>query len=138
MEVFIMAITQYSGLSVRQSGNVYEVYIPQGIKVLSICMANDGQIIKDSSVLDVACRILSRRWGVTKKNSKGDGSGKSTISINYSGLVFVQVDISGYQIFLPTGDLVANVLFPPDYQYCADSIGLGYLCRAIAWRYGIV
>ena len=53
-----MAITQYSGLSVRQSGNVYEVYIPQGIKVL--------------------------------------------------------------------------------YQYCADSIGLGYLCRAIAWRYGIV
>ena len=67
-----------------------------------------------------------------------NGSGKSTISINYSGLVFMQVDISGYQIFLPTGDLVANVLFPPDYQYCADSIGLGYLCRAIAWRYGIV
>ena len=137
MEVLTMAIAQYSGLSVRQSGNIYEVYLPQGIMVLSICMPVDGQLIKDASILDVICKVLAKRWGITKKSSNGSGSGKSTVSINYSGLVFVQVDVSGYQIFLPTGDLVANILFPPDYQYCADSIGLGYVCRAIGLRYGI-
>lgn len=137
MEVLIMAITQYSGLNVRQSGNIYEVYLPQGIMVLSICMPVDGQLIKDASVLDVICKVLAKRWGVTKKSSKGDGIGKTTISIDYSGLVFVQVDVSSYQIFLPNGVLVANILFPPDLNYCADSIGLGYVCRAIALRYGI-
>ena len=137
MEVLIMAITQYSGLNVRQSGNIYEVYLPQGIMVLSICMPVDGQLIKDASVLDVICKVRAKRWGITKKSSKGDGSGKTTISIDYSGLVFVQVDVSSYQIFLPNGVLVANILFPPDLNYCADSIGLGYVCRAIALRYGI-
>lgn len=131
-----MATTQYSGLSVRQSGNIYEVYIPQGIKVLSICMPADGQMIKDSTVLEVISRILAKRWGVTKKSSNGNGNGKS-VSVNYGGLTFVQVDISGYQIFLPNGVLVANILFPPDQQYCMDAIGLGYVCRAISIRFGI-
>ena len=132
-----MVQTQYSGLNIRQSGNIYEAYLPQGIKVLSICMPNDGQLIKDASVLDVICKVLAKRWGITKTSKSSNGNGKSAILVNYSGLVFVQVDVSGYQIFLPNGVLVANVLFPPDLQYCADSLGLGYICKAIAMRCGI-
>ena len=137
MEVITMAVTQFSGLNVRQSGNIYEVYLPQGIMVLSICMPTDGQIIKDSAVLDVICKVLAKGWRITKQSKNNSGNGKTMITINYSGLVFVQVDVSGYQIFLPSGDLVANILFPPDLNYCADSIGLGYVCKAIAMRYGI-
>lgn len=131
-----MATTQYSGLCIRQNGNIYEAYIPQGIKVISVCMPTDGQLIKDSVVLEGISKVLAKRWSVAKKNSNDNNKGKN-ISINYGGLTFVQVDISSYQIFLPNGILVANILFPPDRQYCMDAIGLGYICRAISIRYGI-
>lgn len=132
-----MAISQYSGLSIRRYGCDYEVYIPQGIKVLCMRMPCDNQYIKDACVLEVICNVLAGRWGVIKKGNKAPEEKKNTISVNYYGLLFVQVDISSYQIFLPCGELVACVLFPPDYQYCADSLGLGYICKAIAMRYGI-
>lgn len=132
-----MTVSQYSGMRVRQCGCDYEVYIPQGIKVLCMRMPCDNQFIKDASVLEVICRVLAGRWRVIKKGNKAPEERKNTISVNYFGLIFVQVDVSGYQIYLPSGDLVACVLFPPDYQYCADSLGLGYICRAIAIRYGI-
>ena len=132
-----MAITEYSGLHVRQSGNVYEIYIPQGIKVFIGCMPNDGQLIRDTAALDIICKVLAMRWGITKKNEKGKGEKVKSVTLNYGGLSVVQVDVSGYQIFLPTGDLVACVLLPPDRQYCKDTIVLSYICRAISKRYGI-
>ena len=132
-----MAITQYSGLSVRQNGNIYELYIPQGIKVLSVCMPNDGQLIKDASVLDILCKVLALRWRVIKKKGGKDSSGNNPISANFYGMIFMQVDVSGYQIFLPNGEMVVCVLFPPDQQYCADALGLSYICKAMALRYGI-
>lgn len=134
---FIMAITQFSGLSVRQNNNIYEIYIPQGIKVFIGCMPNDGQLIRDTAALDIICKVLAMRWGITQKNKKSNGEKKKSVTLNYGGLNVVQVDISGYQIFLPTGDLVACVLLPPDNQYCADTIGLSYVCRAMGARYGI-
>ncbi len=132
-----MAITQYSRLSVRQSGNVYEIYLPQGIKVFIGCMPNDGQLIRDAGALEIICKVLAMRWGIIQKNKKSDGEKKKSVTLNYGGLSVVQVDVSGYQIFLPTGDLVACVLLPPDNQYCKDTIALSYICRAISKRYGI-
>lgn len=132
-----MAITQFSGLSVRQNNNIYEIYIPQGIKIFIGCMPNDGQLIRDTAALDMICKVLAMRWGIIQKNKKSNGEKKKSVTLNYGGLNVVQVDISGYQIFLPTGDLVACVLLPPDNQYCADTIGLSYVCRAMGARYGI-
>ena len=126
---FIMAITQFSGLHVRQSGNIYEIYIPQGIKVFIGCMPNDGQLIRDTAALDIICKVLAMRWGITKKNEKGKGEKVKSVTLNYGGLSVVQVDVSGYQIFLPTGDLAACVLLPPDNQYCKDTIVLSYIDR---------
>ena len=82
MEVITMAVTQFSGLNVRQSGNIYEVYLPQGIMVLSICMPTDGQIIKDSAVLDVICKVLAKRWRITKQSKNNSGNGKTMITIS--------------------------------------------------------
>ncbi len=133
-----MRYLKYSEMIVRQSGNMYEVYTPQGILVLVISLPNDMQFIKDAAVLDVCCKVLAGRWGVIKSDGKKSTvQRKTTISVNYSGLVFVQIDVSTYQIYLPTGILVANILFPPDYQYMKDSLALGYVCRIIALRYGI-
>lgn len=132
-----MAITQFSGLSVRQNNNIYEIYIPQGIKIFIGCMPNDGQLIKDAGTLEIICKVLAMRWDITKRNQKGKGETKKSVTLNYGGLSVVQVDVSGYQIFLPTGDLVACVLLPPDNQYCKDAISLSYVCRAMGVRYGI-
>ena len=88
-----MAITQFSGLSVRQNNNIYEIYIPQGIKVFIGCMPNDGQLIKDAGTLEIICKVLAMRWGVTKKNEKSKGEKVKSVTLNYGGLNVVRVKL---------------------------------------------
>lgn len=131
-----MAITKYHEMIVKQQGNKYEIYLPQGIKVFECLTLQDGQLILDSSMLNVACKLLSLRWGVTK-TKKNNGEPTKAFSQGYFGLFFQQINVSEYVIYLPSGDPVAWVCMPPDYQYLKDSLTLSYICRGISLRYGI-
>ena len=131
-----MAITKYHEMRVVQQGNKYEVYVPQGFKVFECISVPDGQLMQDSCMLNVACKLLSLRWGVTK-TKKNSGEPTKAFSRGYFGLIFQQINVSEYVICLPSGDAVAWVFCPPDKQYLMDSLTLSYICRAISLRYGI-
>lgn len=131
-----MAITKYHEMIVKQQGNKYEIYLPQGIKVFECFSIPDGQLILDSSMLNVACKLLSLRWGVTK-TKKNSGEPTKAFSQGYFGLFFQQINVSEYVIYLPSGDAVAWVFTPPDNQYLKDSLTLSYISRAISLRYGV-
>lgn len=131
-----MAITKYHEMIVVQQGNRYEVYVPQGFKVFECFTLADGQLMQDSCMLNVACKLLSLRWGVTKPK-KNSGEPTKAFSQGYFGLMFQQINVSEYVIYLPSGDAVAWVFCPPDFQYVKDSLTLSYISRAISLRYGV-
>lgn len=132
-----MAITSYHEMRVIQQGNKYEIYVPQGFKVFECLTLQDGQLMQDSCMLNVACKLLSLRWGVTKAK-KNSGEPAKAFSQGYFGLMFRQINVSEYMIYLPSGDAVAWVCTPPDMQYVKDSLTLSYICRGISIRYGII
>ena len=138
---------EYYGISIERDKDVEitytvtplfenKIYLPQGIKVFECFSVPDGQLILDSSMLNVVCRMLSLRWGVTKIK-KGSGEPAKAFSQGYFGLAFQQINFSEYVIYLPSGDAVAWVCTPPDNQYLKDSLTLSYMCRAISLRYGV-
>jgi len=58
------------GLLVLQSGQTYDIFLPQGIQVDRVYMGADGQYARDLLVLKQICKIHAKHWGIATKNSQ--------------------------------------------------------------------
>lgn len=54
-----------NGLYIKQEGQFYTIYTPQGITVGQIFMGADGQIMQDVLVLKVITKALQKRWHIS-------------------------------------------------------------------------
>lgn len=50
-------------LVMKQDGQLYYIYTPQGILIAQIFMGYDGQYAKDVQCLGTIGRALAKRWG---------------------------------------------------------------------------
>ena len=58
-----------SKLLMRQEGQMYYIYTPQGILIAQLFMGYDGQYAKDVQTLTAVGRAMAKRWGFsTGKN----------------------------------------------------------------------
>lgn len=55
-----------NGLRVTQRGQVYSVFIPNGILVAQIYMGCDNQFMLDAECMKVISKVLAKRWNVRK------------------------------------------------------------------------
>ena len=58
-----------NGLFVRQVGQQYLIYTPQGIQVGYVFLGQDGQYAKDVVVLNAVTKALAKRWGLSDKKN---------------------------------------------------------------------
>ena len=58
-----------NGLFVRQVGQQYWIYTPQGIQVGYVFLGQDGQYAKDVVVLNAVTKALAKRWGLSDKKN---------------------------------------------------------------------
>lgn len=58
------------GLNVYQDGQFYALVTQQGIQIALLLAPNDGQIINDVGVLNIVCKAMAKRWGVSNKGSQ--------------------------------------------------------------------
>lgn len=56
-------------LIMRQDGQVYYIYTPQGILIAQLFMGYDGQYAKDVQTLTAIGRALAKRWGYSTGKS---------------------------------------------------------------------
>lgn len=56
-----------SGLQLKQVGQMYYIYTPQGILIAQVFLGQDGQYAKDVLCLNVIGRALAKRWGIPAK-----------------------------------------------------------------------
>lgn len=54
-----------SKLILRQNGQMYYIYTPQGILIAQLLMGYDGQYAKDVQALNAVGRAMAKRWGIT-------------------------------------------------------------------------
>lgn len=58
-----------SKLIMRQNGQVYYIYTPQGILIAQLFMGQDGQYARDVQCLTAVGRAMAKRWDIpTGKN----------------------------------------------------------------------
>lgn len=53
-----------NGLVVRQDGQYYSIYTPQGIQIGLLFMGCDGQMMYDAMALKPITKIMGKRWGI--------------------------------------------------------------------------
>lgn len=51
-------------LIMRQNGQVYYIYTPQGILIAQLFMGQDGQYAKDVQTLTAVGRAMAKRWDI--------------------------------------------------------------------------
>ena len=56
-------------LIMRQSGQTYYIYTPQGILIAQLFMGYDGQYARDVQTLTAVGRALAKRWGYSTGKS---------------------------------------------------------------------
>lgn len=56
-----------AALYMRQNGQVYSLYTPQGILIAQVFLGQDGQYAKDVLCLNVIGRALAKRWDIPVK-----------------------------------------------------------------------
>lgn len=56
---------EMNGLYIKQEGQFYTIYTPQGITVAKVFMGADGQIIQDVVALKIISKALQKRWHVS-------------------------------------------------------------------------
>ena len=54
-----------TGLQLKQVGQMYYIYTPQGILIAQVFLGQDGQYAKDVLCLNVIGRALAKRWGIS-------------------------------------------------------------------------
>lgn len=52
-------------LIMRQNGQMYYIYTPNGILVATLFMGQDGQFARDVQCLSVVGRAMAKRWGLS-------------------------------------------------------------------------
>lgn len=48
----------------RQNGQVYYIYTPQGILIAQLFMGQDGQYARDVQTLTAVGRAMAKRWDI--------------------------------------------------------------------------
>ena len=64
-----------NGLFVRQVGQQYLIYTPQGIQVGYVFLGQDGQYAKSVVVLNAVRQRLSQAWGLSDKRIEAQSQG---------------------------------------------------------------
>ena len=54
-----------NGLYIKQDGQFYSIYTPQGILIAQVFMGADGQVIQDVMALKVISKALQKRWHIS-------------------------------------------------------------------------
>lgn len=54
-----------NNLYIKQEGQFYSIYTPQGILIAQVFMGADGQIIQDVITLKIITKALQKRWRVS-------------------------------------------------------------------------
>lgn len=52
-------------LIMRQNGQVYSIYTPQGILIAQLFMGYDGQYARDVQALTAVGKAMARRWDIS-------------------------------------------------------------------------
>lgn len=52
-------------LILKQEGQMYYIYTPQGILIAQLFMGCDGQYFKDTQTLTTVGHAMAKRWGLT-------------------------------------------------------------------------
>lgn len=58
-----------SKLIMRQNGQVYSVYLPNGVLVCQFFTGYDGQYARDVQCLNAIGRAMAKRWGYSTGKS---------------------------------------------------------------------
>lgn len=53
-----------NGLYIRQVGQEYFIFTPQGIQIARLFLGQDGQFAQDVVALGPITKALAKRWGV--------------------------------------------------------------------------
>lgn len=56
-----------SGLQLKQVGQMYYIYTPQGILIAQVFLGQDGQYFKDVPCINAIGRALAKRWDIPVK-----------------------------------------------------------------------
>ena len=122
----------FDDITIRQSGNRYELFHSLGFRVMVVDMVNDQQYFLDMKVLNSVAKGLSLRWKQTQPSKESKLN-----SLGYSNMNVVQTGISEYAIYLPNNQQIAGLLTPPDNNYLDDDKLLKIICKCLSLRYGI-
>ena len=122
----------FDDITIRQSGNRYELFHSLGFRVMVVDMVNDQQYFLDMKVLNSIAKGFSLRWKQTQPSKEN-----KLASLGYSNMNVVQTGISEYAIYLPNNQQIAWLLTPPDNNYLDDDKLLKITCKCLSLRYGI-
>lgn len=124
---------KFDDITIRQSGNRYELFHSLGYRVMVVDMPMDQQYFLDMKVLSTIAKGMSMRWKQTQPSKESKLN-----SFGYSGMNVIQTGISEYAICLPNRQQqIAWLLTPPDNNYLDDDKLLKITCRYLALRYGL-
>ena len=122
----------FDDITIRQSGNRYELFHSLGYRVMVVDMVNDFQYFLDMKVLNSIAQGISRRWKQTQPSKESKLN-----SMGYSNMKVVQTGISEYAIYLPNNQQIGWLMTPPDNNYIDDDKLLKIICKCLSLRYGI-
>jgi len=122
----------FDDITIRQSGNRYELFHSLGYRVMVVDMPMDQQYFLDMKVLSTIAKGMSMRWKQTQPSKESKLN-----SLGYSNMNVVQVGISEYAIYLPNNQQIAWLMTPPDQNYIDDDKLIKIICKCLSLRYGI-
>ena len=122
----------FDDITIRQSGNRYELFHSLGYRVMVVDMPMDQQYFLDMKVLSTIAKGMSMRWKQTQPSKESKLN-----SFGYSGMNVIQTGISEYAIYLPNNQQIAWLMTPPDQNYIDDDKLIKIICKCLSLRYGI-
>lgn len=125
-------VMTFEDITIRQSGNRYELFHSLGFRVMVVDTISDGQFFVDAKVLSTIAKGLSLRWKQTQPSKEN-----KLASMGYSGMNVIQTGINEYAIYLPNGQQIAWLMTPPDRNYIDDDKLIKIICKCLSLRYGI-
>ena len=54
-----------NGLYIKQNGQFYSIYTPQGILVAQVFLGADSQFVQDVLTLKIISKALQKRWHIS-------------------------------------------------------------------------
>ena len=122
----------FDDITIRQSGNRYELFHSLGFRVMVVDMPNDFQYFLDMKVLNSISKGMSLRWKQTQPSKEN-----KLASLGYSCMNVLQTGTSEYAVYLPNNQQIAWLMTPPDGNYIADDKIIKIVCKCLSLRYGI-